>query len=203
VTIDDLGTTSQPRSDLRTTERRVLADHRGRGGSVVEVPPWDATTQYASLDLPTLALAGAALRDESSRLHLGDRVVAWREGGLVWLRTDVPSVPIVLEQRDSPGGLDRLPPAADPATGRLVWAFTDERAGVITARGFVAPDHEDDAVALPGAALLTDRLRRPLVVRMGTGSVVTTRPAPRRRVEVGARVAPVAGTPAVPSRWRG
>lgn len=76
-----------------------------------------------------------------------------------------------------------------PATPLEAAADVDRRIREV-ARAFGALGRDDDAVGFRGAIALTRRLDRPLLVQLATGSVVTTRPAPRGRVEIGGAVGP-------------
>ncbi|WP_372407110.1 PhzF family phenazine biosynthesis protein [Streptomyces luteireticuli] len=82
-------------------------------------------------------------------------------------------------------------PAPPPGEGWLyAWAWEDEEAGRVRARGFprrgdgIAEDEATGAAALT----LTAELARPLDIRQGAASRIRTRPLPDGRVEVGGRV---------------
>ena len=169
---------------------RVLFDHRGRGGVRLSLPP-TGTGGPPPRDLRLLALA-ASRRLGNAELVLVDGVVAWREGALTWLRLPAAPADVVLEERRDQAIVTRLPPAADPGTGRLVWTMLRRPAGEVAARAFRGRSKNDE-VGFRGAIALTAALRRPLLVRLGSGSVIATRPAPRG-VEVGGRVQPLAPT---------
>jgi predicted PhzF superfamily epimerase YddE/YHI9 len=81
-----------------------------------------------------------------------------------------------------------IPPAG---TGWLyAWAWEDEAAGRVRARGFPGRGDgisEDEATG-SAALLLTGELGRCLEVRQGHGSQILTRPLPDGRIEVGGRV---------------
>ncbi|MEU5278684.1 PhzF family phenazine biosynthesis protein [Streptomyces asoensis] len=70
------------------------------------------------------------------------------------------------------------------------WAWEDEPAGRIRARGFPAPGGGVDEDEATGAAalLLTERLGRALNITQGAGSQILTAPQPFGWVELGGRV---------------
>jgi predicted PhzF superfamily epimerase YddE/YHI9 len=82
-------------------------------------------------------------------------------------------------------------PAPPPGDGWLyAWAWHDEHAGRVRARGFPRRGDsivEDDATGA-SAIVLTAGLGRALDIRQGAGSQIVTRPAVRGTVEVGGRV---------------
>ena len=93
---------------------------------------------------------------------------------------------------------DQLASAADvdafvgPALGALgiyVWAWLDERAGIVRARYFatdflIAEDEATGAAAVKMGGLLG----RPLTIRQGVGSEILVRPQPDGTIEIGGRV---------------
>lgn len=87
--------------------------------------------------------------------------------------------------------MDALP-APPPGEGWLyAWAWEDETAGRIRARGFPRrPDGviaEDEATG-SAAILLTAQLNRALNITQGAGSQILTAPGPDGTVEIGGRV---------------
>jgi len=74
--------------------------------------------------------------------------------------------------------------------GIYAWAWEDEAAGRIRARGFPGRDDGIDEDEATGAAalLLTDRLGRALNITQGAGSQILTAPQPYGWVEIGGRV---------------
>lgn len=113
------------------------------------------------------------------------------DGDLTWVRGRADRVPARTTRRHaSPAEVDALP-APPPGEGWLyAWAWQDEAAGVVRARGFprrgdgVAEDEATGAAAL----LLTRELGRPLDIRQGAGSRLRTRPHPDGTIAVGGRV---------------
>ncbi|MER5906772.1 PhzF family phenazine biosynthesis protein [Streptomyces mirabilis] len=90
------------------------------------------------------------------------------------------------------GSADEVDALAVPDPGEWVyaWAWEDESAGRVRARGFPGRDDgivEDEATGA-AALLLTDRLGRALNIVQGTGSQILTAPQPGGWVEVGGRV---------------
>lgn len=168
--------------------RHVMAGPTGRGGITVAATPLESVADTAHG--PGLLALADLLVDDMTELPLASSVLAWREGGSVWVRLPARGLRVVVEERQDVAELAALPPAADPGTERLVWAVVDRRIGEVAARGFGSDGREDDAVGFRGAMALTHRLGRPLLVTLATGSVVTTRPAPRGQVEIGGAVMP-------------
>ncbi|MEU3710199.1 PhzF family phenazine biosynthesis protein [Streptomyces catenulae] len=119
---------------------------------------------------------------EVAVIHEGDTV--WVRGRAAW----------VTERRcaryASPAEVDALP-APPPGEGWLyAWAWRDETAGTVRARGFPRRGDgitEDEATGA-AALLLADRLGRPLEIHQGTASRILTRPGPDGTVEIGGRV---------------
>lgn len=80
--------------------------------------------------------------------------------------------------------------ARSPAAGNVyAWAWIDEAAGTIRARGFVpeAGIAEDEATGSAALALCA-RLGRPIVVHQGHGSVIRAQPRDGGLVEIGGAV---------------
>jgi predicted PhzF superfamily epimerase YddE/YHI9 len=83
------------------------------------------------------------------------------------------------------------PPSPPPGDGWLyAWAWDDQAAGQVRARGFRRRGDaivEDEATGA-AAIVLTAELRRALDIHQGKGSRILTRPGPDDTVEVGGRV---------------
>ncbi|MGW0897293.1 PhzF family phenazine biosynthesis protein, partial [Streptomyces goshikiensis] len=95
------------------------------------------------------------------------------------------------EQYASAAEVEALP-APPPGEGWLyAWAWEDETAGRVRARGFPRrPDGavvEDEATG-SAAILLTAELNRALNITQGAGSQILTAPGPDGTVEIGGRV---------------
>ncbi len=89
----------------------------------------------------------------------------------------------------TPREVEELPgaPAGDDEVG--VWAWIDERAGLIRARVFVPGVGVPEDEATGSAALrLVAELGRPIEIRQGTGSLIRARPLDHGLAEVGGRV---------------
>ncbi|MEV5506887.1 PhzF family phenazine biosynthesis protein [Streptomyces orinoci] len=119
------------------------------------------------------------------------RVPVRRAGELVWITARPEWVTGRRTERyASPAEVDALP-APPPGEGWLyAWAWEDEAAGRVRARGFPRRGDgitEDEATGA-AALLLTGELGRALDIRQGTGSQLLTRPRPDGTIEIGGRV---------------
>ncbi|MEV4433006.1 PhzF family phenazine biosynthesis protein [Streptomyces sp. NPDC049585] len=118
-------------------------------------------------------------------------VPTWEEDGLTWIRGRAAWVPGRRTQAFATvAEVDELP-APPPGEGWLyAWAWEDEAAGRVRARGFprrgdgVTEDEATGAAAL----VLTAELGRSLTVRQGAGSQILTRFLGDGVVELGGRV---------------
>ncbi|MBT2412999.1 PhzF family phenazine biosynthesis protein [Streptomyces sp. ISL-12] len=125
-----------------------------------------------------------------------DGEFSWIEARAQW------APPRTLRQYATPAEVDDLPVPPkgersemgvppDEVWGRIyAWAWEDEAAGRIRARGFPGRDDGIDEDEATGAAalLLTDRLGRALNITQGSGSQILTAPQPHGWVEIGGRV---------------
>nr|WP_237538856.1 MULTISPECIES: PhzF family phenazine biosynthesis protein [unclassified Streptomyces] len=77
-----------------------------------------------------------------------------------------------------------------PGEWLYAWAWEDEAAGRVRARGFPGRGDgiEEDEATGAAALLLTDRLGRALNITQGRGSQILTAPQPHGWVEIGGRV---------------
>ncbi|WP_369201705.1 PhzF family phenazine biosynthesis protein [Streptomyces sp. PU-14G] len=113
-----------------------------------------------------------------------------RSDGLTWIEGRAAWAPgRTLRQYGSATEVDGLevPP---PGAWVYAWAWQDETAGRVRARGFPGRGDGIDEDEATGAAalLLTAHLARPLEITQGRGSRIATRPCGDGLIEVGGRV---------------
>lgn len=175
----------------------VFVDDTARG----EV---DIYTPSVRLPFAGYPLIGTAwlLRDHGVlvdvlRTVAGD-VASWVDGEFTWIRARAEWVSGKRTQKfASVAEVDALPapPAGD---GWLyAWAWADEAAGTIRARGFPRRGDavvEDEATG-SAAMLLADELGRDLRIRQGEGSDIAARVSDGGWIEIGGRVAAAGGRP--------
>ncbi|WP_282702222.1 PhzF family phenazine biosynthesis protein [Streptomyces sp. CC219B] len=90
-----------------------------------------------------------------------------------------------------PGERSEMGVPPDEVWGRVyAWAWEDEPAGRVRARGFPGRGDgvDEDEATGTAALLLTDRLGRALNITQGAGSQILTAPQPGGWVEIGGRV---------------
>ncbi|MEV8474973.1 PhzF family phenazine biosynthesis protein [Streptomyces sp. NPDC051173] len=119
------------------------------------------------------------------RVH-GDGEFTWVRGRAAW------AAGRHTERYASPAEVDALPAPPEGEGWLYAWAWQDERAGRVRARGFprrgdgIAEDEATGAAALT----LTDRLGRALDIRQGAASQILARPRADGTIDIGGRVAP-------------
>jgi predicted PhzF superfamily epimerase YddE/YHI9 len=110
--------------------------------------------------------------------------------GLTWIRGRAEWAPqMSFRQLEDAGQVEALTGAPDGLGFVDCWAWEDEAAGRIRARVFASRFGiaEDEATGA-AAVRLVRRLRRPLTIRQGAGSVLFARPGPGGSAEVGGEV---------------
>lgn len=112
------------------------------------------------------------------------------DGELTWIAARPGwAPPFEYVELGSPGEVDALAAAPGDLGWAYCWARTDEGAGRIRARSFVAEAGIAEDEATGAAALaLCGRLGRPIEVRQGRGSELRAQPLADGFVEVGGRV---------------
>ncbi|MGG7569071.1 PhzF family phenazine biosynthesis protein [Streptomyces sirii] len=112
------------------------------------------------------------------------------EGEFTWVEARAEwAPPRLLRQYPSAAEVDALA-VPEPGEWIYAWAWQDEAAGEVRARGFPGRGDGIDEDEATGAAalLLTARLGRPLCVSQGRGSQILTAPRSDGLIEVGGRV---------------
>ncbi len=117
-------------------------------------------------------------------------VTARQDGEFTWITARAKwAPPRTLRQYGTAAEVDALdvPP---PGEWVYAWAWQDEAAGRVRARGFPGRDDGIDEDEATGAAalLLTHELGRALNITQGRGSQLLTAPGPGNVIEVGGRV---------------
>ncbi|MFF3345561.1 PhzF family phenazine biosynthesis protein [Streptomyces sp. NPDC002779] len=117
-------------------------------------------------------------------------VGARQDGEFCWIEARPEWAPArTLRQYATADEVDAL---AVPAPGEWIyaWAWEDEAAGRVRARGFPGRGDgiEEDEATGAAALLLTERLGRALNITQGAGSQLLTAPQPDGWVELGGRV---------------
>jgi predicted PhzF superfamily epimerase YddE/YHI9 len=162
----------------------VFVDDAARG----EIRIFTPAAELPFAGHPTVG-TGWLLEAEVLRPPAGE-VRVRRDGEVTWVSARPewgPDFGIV--QLGGPSEVEALtaPPGGfhDPA----VWAFEDERAGLVRARVFPVSLGIDEDEATGAAALrLGALLGRPLTIRQGRGSILHVRPLSDGLIEVGGRV---------------
>jgi predicted PhzF superfamily epimerase YddE/YHI9 len=191
-----LGVVREGRNYPDQASRQALAARLGHSETVfVDDPERGVVDIYTpGLRLPFAGhpLVGAAwlLDLEAVNPPVGE-VWARQDGEFTWITVRPEwAPPRALTQYASAAEVDALP-APPPGEGWLyAWAWLDESAGRVRARGFPRRDDgiaEDEATGA-AALLLTAALGRALNITQGRGSQILTAPGPHGEIEIGGRV---------------
>jgi len=169
----------------------IFFDDLDRG----EVRIFTPTTELVFAGHPTVGAAWVLARElgrQPEILHtLAGAVPTWVENRDVWVRGPLAAAP--------PWWHERLPTSQDVAelAGPLsatqdatqLWAWQDERAGVVRARVFAARYGIAEDEACGSASMrLAAALGRALTLHHGDGSLIHARPGPPGTAEIGGRV---------------
>ena len=184
-----------------TTNRQNTARQLGFSETVFVNDPErgdvDIYTPSARLPFAGYPLVGTAwlLRKHGVPLDVlrtqsGD-VKTWTEAEFTWIRGRAEWVSGKRTQQfSSPAEVDALPTPPAGEGWLYAWAWEDELAGTIRARGFPRRGDaitEDEATGA-AAILLAAELARDLRIRQGSGSEIVTRVSEPGWVELGGRV---------------
>ena len=166
----------------------VFVDDAQRG--TVEIYTPSAVLPFAGHPLVGTAWLLAAKGIAVDVLHPpAGEVPSWNAEGLTWIRGRPEWSPdFEFLQLDS---VEAVRDFDDGGAHSLVdvWSWSDEEAGIVSARVFPRIFGIDEDEATGSAALrLADRLGRPLEIHQGTGSLLFARPGPDGTAEVGGRV---------------
>ncbi|GAA0602913.1 PhzF family phenazine biosynthesis protein [Streptomyces crystallinus] len=175
--------------------RQALAKELGFSETVfVDDPERGAVDIYTpGLRLPFAGhpLVGAAwlLDIDVLELPVGD-VFARQDGEFTWITARAEwAPPRTLRQYASAAEVDALE-VPEPGEWVYAWAWEDEAAGRVRARGFPGRGDgvEEDEATGAAALLLTSLLGRALNITQGVGSQLLTAPGPGATIELGGRV---------------
>ncbi|MER5882532.1 PhzF family phenazine biosynthesis protein [Streptomyces sp. NPDC001941] len=190
-----LGVVRDVRAHRDEASRQALAQRLGFSETVFVDDPergvLDVYAPGARLPFAGHPLVGAAwLLDLETVCPPAGEVWARQDGEFTWITAPAAwSPPRTLRRYGSPAEVDAL---AVPEPGEWVyaWAWEDEAAGRVRARGFPGRGDgvEEDEATGAAAMLLSAELGRALNVRQGRGSQLLTAPGPDGTVELGGRV---------------
>ncbi|MBG0855839.1 PhzF family phenazine biosynthesis protein [Streptomyces spinoverrucosus] len=177
------------------SERQALAAKLGFSETVFVDDPErgviDIYTPSTRLPFAGYPCVGAAwLLDVPELVTPAGVVGARQDGEFSWIeaRPEWPE-PRTLRRYPSPAEVDDLPV---PPQGEWVyaWAWEEEAAGRVRARGFPGRGDgiEEDEATGAAALQLTAQLNRALNIAQGAGSQILTAPQPEGWVEIGGRV---------------
>lgn len=189
-------------------DRQDLAAKLGFGETVFVDDPErgivDVYTPTVRLPFADHSCVGAAWLLDVPELVTPAGVLGTRlDGEFTWIEVRAEwAPPCAFRQYATAAEVDDLPvpPPGERGTGEAApgeapgtvyaWAWEDEPAGRIRARGFPARDDgiEEDEATGSAALLLTERLGRALNITQGAGSQILTAPQPYGWVEIGGRV---------------
>ncbi|MEV7992203.1 PhzF family phenazine biosynthesis protein [Streptomyces sp. NPDC086077] len=177
------------------SERQAFAAKLGFSETVFVDDPErgviDIYTPGARLPFAGHPCVGAAwLLDVPELVTPAGVVGARQDGEFSWIeaRPEWPE-PRTLRRYATAAEVDDLP-VPPPGDWLYAWAWEDEAAGRVRARGFPGRGDGIDEDEATGAAalLLTARLDRALNIAQGAGSQILTAPQPDGWVEIGGRV---------------
>ncbi|MET8689619.1 PhzF family phenazine biosynthesis protein [Streptomyces sp. NPDC004732] len=183
-------------------DRQVLAAKLGFSETVFVD---DAERGVIDIYTPTLRLPFAGhpcvgtswLLDVPELVTPAGVVASRQDGEFTWITARAEwAPPRTLRRYGTVAEVDALdvPP---PGAWIYAWAWEDEAAGRVRARGFPGRDDGIDEDEATGAAalLLTHALGRALNIRQGRGSQILTAPGPGGWIEVGGRASLVESSP--------
>lgn len=187
--VRDGGAVPDPRS------RQVLARRLGLSETVFIDDPHqgavDIYTPGTRLPFAGYPLVGVAWLLGVDRLELPVGGIPVRRGnGVTWIGAPAEWVPQrTLRQFGSATEVDALS-VPEPGEWVYAWAWQDEAAGQIRARGFPGRGDgiEEDEATGAAALLLAAQLGRTVTITQGAGSQIMASPGPDGMTEIGGRV---------------
>jgi predicted PhzF superfamily epimerase YddE/YHI9 len=187
---------------ISSSERQAVAAKLGYDETIFinNLSAGDISIFTQTKEIPfagTAAIAAAWLISELNKqplksLHCSGKIIStWQDNGLTWVKASLDTAPAWNhKQLESTEAIDRITPEeAKTMEHTMVWAWTDEKRGLVRARTFAIdwdiPEVEANG---SGSMMLASQLEREVEIRHGKGSVIFARPAPNNYADIGGLV---------------